>query len=143
MRLGVLDVGSNTTHPSVMDAMDAIVGGRPDPEPRANEYFDARLGGLESELPKYLPAVGDPDRTVGTSRTFRSLVRRPGADRAGWGCVGADRSPQSVSGALVAEASMRALSIDPIEIRPRGLREGLIVRKLDTETTGDPVVSTT
>lgn len=38
---------------------------------------------------------------------------------------------------------MRALSIDPIEIRSRALREGLIVRKLDTETTGDPVVSST
>ncbi|MET4048159.1 MULTISPECIES: hypothetical protein [unclassified Rhodococcus (in: high G+C Gram-positive bacteria)] len=140
MRLGVLDVESNTTHPSVMDA---IVGGRPDPELAANERFDVLRSGLESELPTYLPTVGNPDRTVGTSRTIRSLVRRSGADRAGWGCVGDDRSPQSVSGALVAEASMRALSIDPIEIRSRALREGLIVRKLDTETTGDPVVSST
>lgn len=137
MRLGVLDVESNTTYPSVMDA---LVGGRPDPELPANERFDVRRGGLESELPTKLPAAGKPD-TVGTSRTIRSLVRRPGADPAGWGRVGVDRSPPSVSGALVAEASMRALSIDPIEIRPRALREGLIVRKLDTETTGDPVVS--
>ncbi|ORI24015.1 hypothetical protein BJI47_16335 [Rhodococcus sp. 1168] len=121
--------------------MGAVVGGRPDPELPANERFAVPRGGLESELPTDLPAAGEPDRTVGTSRTSRSLVRMPGADRAGWGGAGVDRSPQSVSGALVAEASMRALSIDPIEIRPRALREGLIVRKLDTETTGDPVVS--
>lgn len=36
---------------------------------------------------------------------------------------------------------MRALTVRSVEICPRVPREGLIVRKLDTETDGDLVVS--
>jgi len=38
----------------------------------------------------------------------------------------------------VAEASMRALSLDTLEICPWALREGLILRKLDTDPGTDP-----
>ncbi|WP_072804406.1 Ppx/GppA phosphatase family protein [Rhodococcoides yunnanense] len=134
------------------------------------DWLDAELATPAKEL----LAAGEPDRTVGTSKTFRSLARLTGAapsaagprvtrtltanglrqliafisrmtasDRAELEGVSADRSPQLVAGALVAEASMRALSIDTIEICPWALREGLILRKLDTETDGDLVVSTT
>ncbi|WP_089250614.1 Ppx/GppA phosphatase family protein [Rhodococcoides kyotonense] len=134
------------------------------------DWLDAEL----STPAKELLAAGEPDRMVGTSKTFRSLARLTGAapsaagprvprtltanglrqliafisrmtaaDRAELEGVSADRSPQLVAGALVAEASMRALSIDTIEICPWALREGLILRKLDTETDGDLVVSTT
>jgi len=65
------------------------------------------------------------------------------SDRAELEGVSADRSPQLVAGALVAEASMRALSIDTIEICPWALREGLILRKLDTESDSDLVVRST
>lgn len=134
------------------------------------DWLDAELATPAKEL----LAAGDPDRTVGTSKTFRSLARLTGAapsaagtrvtrtltanglrqliafisrmtasDRAELEGVSADRSPQLVAGALVAEASMRALSIDTIEICPWALREGLILRKLDTETDGDLVVRST
>lgn len=134
------------------------------------DWLDAELATPAKEL----LAAGDPDRAVGTSKTFRSLARLTGAapsaagprvsrtltadglrqliafisrmtaaDRAELEGVSADRSPQLVAGALVAEASMRALSIDTIEICPWALREGLILRKLDTETDGDLVVRST
>lgn len=63
------------------------------------------------------------------------------ADRAELEGISADRSPQLVAGALVAEASMRALSVESLEICPWALREGLILRKLDTEADGDLVGS--
>ncbi|MFZ1174833.1 MAG: hypothetical protein WAO15_00860, partial [Mycobacterium sp.] len=50
--------------------------------------------------------------------------------------VSAERAPQIVAGALVAEASMRALSIESVDICPWALREGLILRKLDSEADG-------
>lgn len=134
------------------------------------DWLDAELATPAKEL----LAAGDPDRSVGTSKTFRSLARLTGAapsaagprvtrtltagglrqliafisrmtasDRAELEGVSADRSPQLVAGALVAEASMRALSIDSVEICPWALREGLILRKLDTETDGDLVVRST
>jgi exopolyphosphatase / guanosine-5'-triphosphate,3'-diphosphate pyrophosphatase len=134
------------------------------------DWLDAELATPTKEL----LAAGEPDRAVGTSKTFRSLARLTGAapstagprvtrtltanglrqliafisrmtaaDRAELEGVSVDRSPQLVAGALVAEASMRALSIDSIEICPWALREGLILRKLDTETDGDLVVRST
>ncbi|TQF68591.1 Ppx/GppA family phosphatase [Rhodococcus spelaei] len=130
---------------------------------------------LDAELvapAKALRAAGDPDRIVGTSKTFRSLARLTGAapsaagprvqrtltasglrqliafisrmttaDRAELEGVSADRSQQIVAGALIAEASMRALSVDSLEICPWALREGLILRKLDTEMGGELVVT--
>ncbi len=45
-----------------------------------------------------------------------------------------DRAGQLVAGALVAEAAMRALSIDTLEICPWALREGVILRRLDLES---------
>jgi exopolyphosphatase/guanosine-5'-triphosphate,3'-diphosphate pyrophosphatase len=62
------------------------------------------------------------------------------ADRAELEGVSAERAPQIVAGALVAEASMRALSIEAVDICPWALREGLILRKLDSEADGTPLV---
>jgi exopolyphosphatase/guanosine-5'-triphosphate,3'-diphosphate pyrophosphatase len=45
-----------------------------------------------------------------------------------------------VAGALVAEASMRALAIETVDICPWALREGLILRKLDSEADGTAFV---
>jgi exopolyphosphatase/guanosine-5'-triphosphate,3'-diphosphate pyrophosphatase len=134
------------------------------------DWLDAELATPAKEI----LSAGDPDRAVGTSKTFRSLARLTGAapsaagprvtrtltadglrqliafisrmtasDRAELEGVSADRSPQLVAGALVAEASMRALSIDTIEICPWALRKGLILRKLDTESDSDLVVRST
>ena len=75
-----------------------------------------------------------------TASGLRQLIafisRMTAADRAELEGVSADRSQQVVAGALVAEASMRALSLDQLQICPWALREGLILRKLDTETFG-------
>ncbi|HEY0637324.1 MAG TPA: Ppx/GppA phosphatase family protein [Pseudonocardiaceae bacterium] len=47
--------------------------------------------------------------------------------------VSASRAHQLVAGALVAEAAMRALGLAEVEICPWALREGIILRRLDTE----------
>jgi exopolyphosphatase/guanosine-5'-triphosphate,3'-diphosphate pyrophosphatase len=64
------------------------------------------------------------------------------ADRAELEGVSAERAPQIVAGALVAEASMRALAIDTVDICPWALREGLILRKLDSEADGTALFET-
>jgi exopolyphosphatase/guanosine-5'-triphosphate,3'-diphosphate pyrophosphatase len=64
------------------------------------------------------------------------------ADRAELEGVSAERAPQIVAGALVAEASMKALDIDSVDICPWALREGLILRKLDSEADGTALVET-
>ncbi len=45
--------------------------------------------------------------------------------------VSASRSHQLVAGALVAEATMRALDVDTLDLCPWALREGVILRRLD------------
>ena len=53
------------------------------------------------------------------------------ADRADLEGVSSDRSHQIVAGALVAEASMRALGLEHLEICPWALREGVILSRID------------
>jgi exopolyphosphatase/guanosine-5'-triphosphate,3'-diphosphate pyrophosphatase len=62
------------------------------------------------------------------------------ADRADLEGVSAERAPQIVAGALVAEASMRALSLEAMQICPWALREGIILRRLDSEADGSALV---
>ena len=64
------------------------------------------------------------------------------ADRAELEGVSAERAPQIVAGALVAEASMRALSLEYVDICPWALREGIILRRLDSEADGTALVET-
>jgi exopolyphosphatase/guanosine-5'-triphosphate,3'-diphosphate pyrophosphatase len=58
------------------------------------------------------------------------------ADRAELEGVSTERAPQIVAGALVAEASMRALGLESLDICPWALREGVILRRLDSEADG-------
>ena len=85
-------------------------------------------------------AAGPRVRRTLTATGLRQLIsfisRMTTADRAELEGVSAERAPQIVAGALVAEASMRALSIDTVEICPWALREGLILRRLDSESDG-------
>jgi exopolyphosphatase/guanosine-5'-triphosphate,3'-diphosphate pyrophosphatase len=46
--------------------------------------------------------------------------------------VSPGRAHQLVAGALVAGAAMRALSVTELELCPWALREGVILRRLDT-----------
>ncbi len=72
-----------------------------------------------------------------TANGLRQLIafisRMTTADRAELEGVSAERAPQIVAGALVAEASMRALSLESVDICPWALREGIILRRLDSE----------
>lgn len=122
------------------------------------DYIDAELKDVAAEIRAY-GAPGIAVGTSKTIRTLARLtgaapssagpyVRRnltaPGlrqliafisrmtaADRAELEGVSNDRSHQIVAGALVAEASMRALGIDELEICPWALREGVILRRID------------
>jgi len=82
-------------------------------------------------------AAGPRVRRTLTATGLRQLIsfisRMTTADRAELEGVSAERAPQIVAGALVAEASMRALSIETVEICPWALREGLILRRLDSQ----------
>jgi exopolyphosphatase/guanosine-5'-triphosphate,3'-diphosphate pyrophosphatase len=102
------------------------------------------------------------DRTVATSKTFRTLARLAGAAPSGSGLwvrrsltraglrqvigfirhippaqlmelegVSAGRAHQLLAGAVVAEAVMRRLDLDSLDICPWALREGVILRRLD------------
>ena len=72
-----------------------------------------------------------------TANGLRQLInfisRMTAADRAELEGVSAERAPQIVAGALVAEASMRAMSLESVDICPWALREGVILRRLDRE----------
>jgi exopolyphosphatase / guanosine-5'-triphosphate,3'-diphosphate pyrophosphatase len=60
------------------------------------------------------------------------ITRMSSADLAELEGVSASRSHQLVAGALVAEATMRALRLSQLSICPWALREGVILRRLDT-----------
>lgn len=126
------------------DARDVVLkAGSPDLTVATSKTFRslARLTGAE-------PSGAGPrvKRTL-TANGLRQLIsfisRMTAADRAELEGVSAERAPQIVAGALVAEASMRALSIDTVDICPWALREGLILRKLDSEANGTALVETT
>ncbi len=70
-----------------------------------------------------LAAAMEPGRAFGTSVVCRSLITLTGA-----------ASPPT------AGPSMRTPSVGSVDFCPWALREGLIVRKLDSETDGDLVV---
>ncbi|RNE48963.1 Ppx/GppA phosphatase family protein [Corynebacterium alimapuense] len=67
----------------------------------------------------------------GLRQLIAFISRMTAADRAELEGISSDRSHQIVAGALVAEASMRALGIEKIEICPWALREGVILRRID------------
>jgi exopolyphosphatase / guanosine-5'-triphosphate,3'-diphosphate pyrophosphatase len=139
-----------------------------DPPSREDISYTADwLSGQLAPVAKKLTRLGDPDRVVATSKTFRTLARLTGAapssagprarrvltdsgltqllafisrmsaaDLAELEGVSASRAHQLVAGALVAQATMRALARPELEICPWALREGVILRRLD-QTDGE------
>jgi exopolyphosphatase/guanosine-5'-triphosphate,3'-diphosphate pyrophosphatase len=85
-------------------------------------------------------AAGPRAKRTLTANGLRQLIafisRMTTADRAELEGVSAERAPQIVAGALVAEASMRAMSLESVDICPWALREGVILRRLDSEADG-------
>jgi exopolyphosphatase/guanosine-5'-triphosphate,3'-diphosphate pyrophosphatase len=88
------------------------------------------------------PRVKRTLTATGLRQLIAFITRMTAADRAELEGVSAERAPQIVAGALVAEASMKALEIETLDICPWALREGLILRKLDSEADGTALVKT-
>src|SRR5690349_5873622 len=86
------------------------------------------------------PRVKRTLTATGLRQLINFISRMTAADRAELEGVSVDRAPQIVAGALVAEASMKALGIESVDICPWALREGLILRKLDSEADGSAFV---
>lgn len=89
-------------------------------------------------------AAGPRVKRTLTLNGLRQLIafisRMTTADRAELEGVSVERAPQIVAGALVAEAAMRALSLESVDICPWALREGIILRRLDSEADGTALV---
>ena len=125
------------------DARDAVLdAGSPDLAVATSKTFRS-LARLTGAAPS---GAGPRVKRTLTANGLRQLIafisRMTAADRAELEGVSAERAPQIVAGALVAEASMRALSLDSVDICPWALREGLILRKLDSEADGTALVET-
>lgn len=73
----------------------------------------------------------------GLRQVIAFISRMTAADRAELEGISSDRSHQVVAGALVAEASMRALGLESVKICPWALREGLILQRLDRDAGGE------
>ncbi|WP_257162330.1 Ppx/GppA phosphatase family protein [Corynebacterium cystitidis] len=122
------------------------------------DFIDAELAGLAADVaalgpPGHAVATSKTFRTLArltgaapsaegpfvkrtlTAPGLRQLIafisRMTAADRAELEGISSDRSHQIVAGALVAEASMRALKLDKLEICPWALREGVVFRRID------------
>lgn len=67
----------------------------------------------------------------GLRQLIAFISRMTAADRAELEGISSDRSHQIVAGALVAEAAMRALGLEQLQICPWALREGVILRRID------------
>jgi exopolyphosphatase/guanosine-5'-triphosphate,3'-diphosphate pyrophosphatase len=168
-RLLVLDIGGGSLelavgadeHPDVAVSVPLGAGRttrewfRDDP-PRRPEIaaLEAHAAAVLAPVARTLRRAGAPDRTVGTSKTFRSLARLIGDrpllvaaelgqllafitrmsshDLAELKGVSPGRAHQLVAGAVVARAAMQALRVSHVEICPWALREGVIFRRLDT-----------
>ena len=68
---------------------------------------------------------------TGLRQIIGFISRIPAADLAELGGVSPARAHQLLAGAVVAEACMRALRLEVVEICPWALREGVILRRLD------------
>ncbi len=69
---------------------------------------------------------------AGLRQLVRFISRMASRDLAELEGVSAGRAHQLVAGALVAGAAMRALGVTELELCPWALREGVILRRLDT-----------
>jgi exopolyphosphatase/guanosine-5'-triphosphate,3'-diphosphate pyrophosphatase len=117
-------------------AATVLAAGSPDLVVASSKTFHS-LARLTGAAPS---AAGPRVRRTVTATGLRQVIafisRMTTADRAELEGVSADRAPQIVAGALIAEAAMKALEVETVDICPWALREGLILRKLDSEAVG-------
>jgi exopolyphosphatase / guanosine-5'-triphosphate,3'-diphosphate pyrophosphatase len=112
--------------------------GRPDRVVATSKTFRT-LARLTGSAPS---SAGLRVRRVLTEPGLRQLTafitRMSAADLADLDGVSANRAHQLVAGALVAQATMRALALEELEICPWALREGVILRRLDQADGEEP-----
>ena len=124
-------------------AKELLEPGKPDLAVGTSKTFRS-LARLTGAAPSGAgPRVKRTLTTNGLRQLISFISRMTREDRAELEGVSADRAGQIVAGALVAEATMRNLGVDTLEICPWALREGVILRRLDAESTdaADPVAS--
>ena len=106
--------------------------GRPDDAVATSKTFRqlARIGGAapSSDGPYVRRFLRHADVTALAER----LSQTTAADRAQLPGVSLGRAPQLVAGAVVADAAMDLFGLPEVEICPWALREGVILRRLDT-----------
>lgn len=123
-------------------SVTVLEAGKPDLAVATSKTFRS-LARLTGAAPS---AAGPRAKRALTVNGLRQLIafisRMTASDRAELEGISTERALQIVAGALVAEASMRALSIETVDICPWALREGLILRKLDSEADGTALVQT-
>lgn len=110
--------------------------GRPDRAVATSKTFRtlARLTGAAPSSAG--PRVRRVLTESGLSQLIAFVSRMSATDLAELDGVSPSRSHQLLAGALVAQATMRALSLTELEIGPWALREGVILRRLD-QTNGE------
>ncbi|GAA1816847.1 Ppx/GppA phosphatase family protein [Nesterenkonia flava] len=109
--------------------------------PRLNEYTQVTATSKTfrslARMTGAAPSAEGPyvKRTL-SYRDLKPLVKQLGemsaAERAKLPGVSAMRSPQVFAGAVAAEAAMKAFGVEELTICPWALREGLILRRLDS-----------
>ncbi|HEX3926137.1 MAG TPA: Ppx/GppA phosphatase family protein [Streptosporangiaceae bacterium] len=106
--------------------------GRPDHAVATSKTFRqlARIAGAapSSDGPYVRRLLRHSDVTSLAQR----LVRTSAAERAQLPGVSRGRAPQLVAGAIVADAAMDLFEVPELEVCPWALREGVILRRLDT-----------
>ena len=105
--------------------------GRPDRVVASSKTFRS-LARLTGAAPASAgPRVPRSLTETGLRQLLAFITRMSSADLATLDGVSSARAHQLVGGALVAEATMRALSLQELDICPWALREGVILRRLD------------
>jgi exopolyphosphatase/guanosine-5'-triphosphate,3'-diphosphate pyrophosphatase len=106
--------------------------GRPDQSVATSKTFRqlARIAGAapSSDGPYVRRVLRHGDVTALAER----LAGTTAADRAGLAGVSRGRAPQLAAGAIVADAAMDLFGLAELEVCPWALREGVILRRLDT-----------
>lgn len=122
-------------------AKELSAAGRPDLVVGSSKTFRS-LARLTGAAPSSAgPRVKRELTASGLRQLIAFISRMTRSDRGDLEGVSSDRAGQLVAGALVAEAAMRALDVDTLEICPWALREGVILRRLDQQPPDSPEAS--
>jgi exopolyphosphatase/guanosine-5'-triphosphate,3'-diphosphate pyrophosphatase len=105
--------------------------GRPDRVVASSKTFRS-LARLTGAAPSGEGAYVRRELRLGALHQLLGFISRiPAADLAELEGVSAGRAHQLLAGAIVAEAAMRMLDVECLDVSPWALREGIILRRLD------------